>query len=126
MIARSTLAVHGPLAIRMQRLAAARQGNIGREILTLPLVAARLAGGFIAPVSLSFFSVTAICQGRSDCSRISRRKWRGRCSRTFRSEYSNGLAANRTSFAPETRNECDRTRTKAQQNQRTRPLSRRS
>ncbi|PPQ19412.1 hypothetical protein CV770_10420 [Bradyrhizobium sp. AC87j1] len=51
MIARSTLVVDGPLAIRMQRLAAARQGNIGREILTLPLVAARLAGGFIAPVT---------------------------------------------------------------------------
>lgn len=51
MIARSTLVVHGPLAMRMRRLAAARQGNIGREILTLPLVAARLAGGFIAPVT---------------------------------------------------------------------------
>lgn len=51
MIARSTLVVHGPLAMRMQRLAAAREGNIGREILTLPLVAARLAGGFIAPVT---------------------------------------------------------------------------
>lgn len=51
MIVRSTLVVHGPLAIRMQRLAAAREGNIGREILTLPLVAARLAGGFIAPVT---------------------------------------------------------------------------
>jgi hypothetical protein len=51
MIARSTLVVHGPLAIRMRRLAAAREGNIGREILTLPLLAARLAGGFIAPVS---------------------------------------------------------------------------
>jgi hypothetical protein len=49
MVARSTLVVHGPLAIRMQRLAVARQGNIGREIL--PLVVARLAGGFIAPVN---------------------------------------------------------------------------
>jgi hypothetical protein len=51
MIARSTLIVDGPLAMRMQRLAAAREGRIGREILTLPLVAARLAGGFIAPVA---------------------------------------------------------------------------
>jgi len=51
MIARSTLVVNGPLAMRMQRLAAAREGNIGREILTLPLVAARLAGGFIAPAT---------------------------------------------------------------------------
>src|ERR1700741_3874058 len=51
MIARSTLVVHGPLAIRMQRLAAARQARVGREPLPLPLVAARLAGGFIAPVT---------------------------------------------------------------------------
>ncbi len=50
MSTRSTLVVDGPLAIRMQRLASAREGRIGREILTLPLVAARLAGGFIAPV----------------------------------------------------------------------------
>jgi hypothetical protein len=35
MIARSTLVVDGPLAIRMQRLATARKGNIGREILTV-------------------------------------------------------------------------------------------
>ncbi|UPK01437.1 PD-(D/E)XK nuclease family protein [Bradyrhizobium sp. 170] len=51
MIERFTLVVHGPLAVRMQRLAAARRGTIGQEILTLPLVAARLAGGFIAPVT---------------------------------------------------------------------------
>jgi hypothetical protein len=51
MIERSTLVVDGPLAMRMQRLAAARNGSVGREILTLPLVAARLAGGFIAPVA---------------------------------------------------------------------------
>jgi hypothetical protein len=46
---RSTLIVDGPLALRMQRLAAAREGAVGREILTLPLLAARLAGGFTAP-----------------------------------------------------------------------------
>ncbi|MET3267338.1 hypothetical protein ABIF38_008844 [Bradyrhizobium japonicum] len=51
MIVRSALVVHGPSATRMQRLAAARQGNIGREILTLPLVAPGLAGGFIPPVT---------------------------------------------------------------------------
>jgi len=45
---RSTLVVDGPLALRMQRLAAAREGAIGREIMTLPLMAARLAGGFAA------------------------------------------------------------------------------
>jgi hypothetical protein len=51
MIERSTLVVDGPLAMRMRRLTAAREGSVGREILTLPLVAARLAGGFITPVA---------------------------------------------------------------------------
>jgi hypothetical protein len=46
---RSTFIVDGPLALRTQRLKAAREGAIGREILTLPLLAARLAGGFAAP-----------------------------------------------------------------------------
>jgi hypothetical protein len=45
---RTTLVVDGPLALRMQRLAAARELAIGREIMTLPLMAARLAGGFAA------------------------------------------------------------------------------
>lgn len=45
-IQRSTLIVEGPLAMRMQRAAAARAGAIGREIVSLPQVAARLAGGF--------------------------------------------------------------------------------
>jgi hypothetical protein len=43
---RSTLLVDGPLALRMQRLTAARERAIGREILTLPIMAASLAGGF--------------------------------------------------------------------------------
>ncbi|MBY5747361.1 PD-(D/E)XK nuclease family protein [Rhizobium leguminosarum] len=46
-----TVIVDGPLALRMQRLTAAHEGAIGRKILTLPLLAARLAGGFIAPAS---------------------------------------------------------------------------
>jgi RecB family exonuclease len=50
MIERSTLIVEGLLALRMQRLAAARAGASGREITTIPLLAARLAGGFVAPV----------------------------------------------------------------------------
>lgn len=49
MVSRSTYIVDGPLALRSQRVAAAREGAIGRDILTLPLLAARLAGGFIAP-----------------------------------------------------------------------------
>ncbi|MBX9591682.1 MAG: PD-(D/E)XK nuclease family protein [Hyphomonadaceae bacterium] len=39
--------MEGPLALRMQRAAAARAGAIGREILTLPQMASRLAGGFL-------------------------------------------------------------------------------
>jgi hypothetical protein len=50
LVTRSTFIVDSPLALRGQRLAAAREGAIGRDILTLPLLAARLAGGFIAPV----------------------------------------------------------------------------
>lgn len=46
-----TVVVDGPLALGMRRLDAAREGATGRQILTLPLLAARLAGGFIAPAS---------------------------------------------------------------------------
>lgn len=46
-----TLVVDGPLALRMGRLDAAREGATGRQVLTLPLLAARLAGGFIVPAS---------------------------------------------------------------------------
>jgi hypothetical protein len=44
-----TVVVDGPLAFRMRRLAAARQGEVGLQITTLPLLAARLAGGFCRP-----------------------------------------------------------------------------
>jgi hypothetical protein len=44
-----TIVVDGPLAFRMRRLAAARQGEVGLNITTLPLLAARLAGGFNRP-----------------------------------------------------------------------------
>lgn len=46
---RRTVIVEGPLAFRMRRLAAARNKEIGLQIMTLPLVAAHLAGGFIRP-----------------------------------------------------------------------------
>lgn len=46
-----SVVVDGPLAMRMQRLNAAREGATGRQILTLPLLAARLAGGFVGPAS---------------------------------------------------------------------------
>src|SRR3977135_243084 len=44
-----TVVVDGPLAFRMRRLAAARQEETGLHITTLPLLAARLAGGFCRP-----------------------------------------------------------------------------
>lgn len=46
-----SVVVDGPLALRMQRLNAAREVATGRQVLTLPLLAARIAGGFIAPAS---------------------------------------------------------------------------
>ena len=44
-----TVIVEGPLALRMRRFAAARDGETGLQIMTLPLLAARLAGGFSRP-----------------------------------------------------------------------------
>jgi hypothetical protein len=44
-----TVVVEGPLALRMHRLAAARSADVGLQILTLPQLAARLAGGFARP-----------------------------------------------------------------------------
>ena len=46
---RRAIVVDGPLAFRMRRLAAARDRELGLEILTLPQLAARLAGGFCRP-----------------------------------------------------------------------------
>jgi hypothetical protein len=43
---RRAVLVEAPLAFRMRRLEAARVGEIGLEVLTLPLIASRLAGGF--------------------------------------------------------------------------------
>lgn len=48
---RTTKVVSGPLALKMQRLGAARDGAIGLEIVTLPQLAARLAAGFARPVT---------------------------------------------------------------------------
>lgn len=48
---RRTRVVSGPLALKMQRLQAARDGAIGLEIISLPQLAARLAGGFARPAS---------------------------------------------------------------------------
>ena len=43
---RRVIVVDGPLSFRMRRLEAARACTVGLEILSLPLLAARLAGGF--------------------------------------------------------------------------------
>jgi hypothetical protein len=43
---RRVIVVDGPVAFRMRRLEAAHAHDIGLEILTLPLLATRLAGGF--------------------------------------------------------------------------------
>ena len=50
-IKRRTIVVEGVLAFRMRRLLAARQRDVGLEIVTLPLLAARLAGGFRRPAT---------------------------------------------------------------------------
>lgn len=46
---RRTVIVEGPLAFRMRRIDAARRDEAGVQILSLPQLAARLAGGFIRP-----------------------------------------------------------------------------
>ncbi|TIP82562.1 MAG: PD-(D/E)XK nuclease family protein, partial [Mesorhizobium sp.] len=46
---RRTVVVEGPLAFRMRRIAAARRSETGVQILTMPQLAARLAGGFRQP-----------------------------------------------------------------------------
>lgn len=48
---RATRVVSGPLALKMQRMAAARDGAVGLEIVSLPQLAARLAGGFARPAA---------------------------------------------------------------------------
>lgn len=47
---RSTLVVHGRLAMRERRLAAAREGRHGLQIMSFEQAAVRLAGGFARPI----------------------------------------------------------------------------
>lgn len=47
---RSTLVVHGRLAMRERRLVAARDGRHGLQIMSFEQAAARLAGGFTRPI----------------------------------------------------------------------------
>ena len=46
---RRTVVVEGPLAYRMRRFEAASHGETGTDIVTIPQLAARLAGGFSRP-----------------------------------------------------------------------------
>lgn len=46
---RATIVVEGSLAFAMNRAAAAKSASIGLEVVTLPRLAARLAGGFVQP-----------------------------------------------------------------------------
>src|ERR1700688_2936913 len=49
MMKRRTVIVEGPLAFRMRRVDAARRSEAGIQIMTLPQLAGRLAGGFVRP-----------------------------------------------------------------------------
>ena len=51
---RRTVIINGPLAFRTRRLMAARKGEAGLQLMTLPLLAARLAGGFSQPTARRF------------------------------------------------------------------------
>lgn len=48
---RRTLVIEGTLSFKMRRAEAARTGALDLEIMTLPQLAARLAGGFVRPAS---------------------------------------------------------------------------
>ena len=47
---RSTLVVHGRLAMRESRLAASRDSRHGLQVLSFEQAAVRLAGGFVRPI----------------------------------------------------------------------------
>jgi hypothetical protein len=52
-VQRKTVIVDGPLAYARRRATAARANELGVQVLSLPLAAARLAGGFLRPVESS-------------------------------------------------------------------------
>ena len=49
-VSRSTLIVHGRFAMRERRLAAARDGRHGLQVMSFEQAAVRLAGGFARPI----------------------------------------------------------------------------
>src|SRR5947209_5067785 len=50
-----TAVVEGSLAFQMRRVAAAQANECGLQIVDLPQLAARLAGGFTAPATAEYF-----------------------------------------------------------------------
>jgi PD-(D/E)XK nuclease superfamily len=50
LVSRSTLIVHGRFAMRERRLAAAREGRHGLQVMSFEQAAVRLAGGFARPI----------------------------------------------------------------------------
>jgi PD-(D/E)XK nuclease superfamily len=58
---RRTVVVEGPLAFEMRRLTAARASECGLQIVTLPLLAARLAGGFSHPITAELLEPAIQC-----------------------------------------------------------------
>jgi hypothetical protein len=53
MLLRRTVIVDEPLAFQTRRFEAARAAESGLQILSLPQVAARLAGGLLSPITLN-------------------------------------------------------------------------
>jgi len=56
-----TTVIEGHLAFQMRRAAAARANECGLQIATLPQVAARLAGGFTAPLATEALDLAVQC-----------------------------------------------------------------
>src|SRR6202051_83251 len=62
---RRVIVVDGPLAFGISRFQAARANEVGLEVLTLPLLAARLAGGFRRPADRETLA-TAVARALQD------------------------------------------------------------
>ena len=63
---RRVIIVDGPLALGMRRFWAAKANEVGCDILTLPLLAARLAGGFRRAADREMLSTAVATALRGD------------------------------------------------------------
>ncbi len=63
---RRVMIVDGPLALGMRRFWAAKANEVGTDILTLPLLAARLAGGFSRAADREVLSTVVAAALRAD------------------------------------------------------------